>query len=89
MVLINPASPHWNLRSNVEESTGSEQNALIGPSANPTQRRVMTEASGTSIDDLVIEKQNSFIAKSVSDWVSLGEIGGATGSGSFDRFSSW
>ncbi len=50
---------------------------------------VMTEASGTSIDDLVIEKQNSFIAKSVSDWVSLGEIGGATGSGSFDRFSSW
>lgn len=50
---------------------------------------IMTEASGTSIDDLVIEKQNSFIAKSVSDWVSLGEIGGATGSGSFDRFSSW
>ena len=50
---------------------------------------VMTEASGTSIDDLVIEKQNSFIAKSVSDWVSLGEIGGATGSGNFDRFSSW
>lgn len=50
---------------------------------------IMTEASGTSIDDLVIEKQNSFIAKSVSDWVSLGEIGSATGSGSFDRFSSW
>ena len=50
---------------------------------------IMTEASGTSIDDLVIEKQNSFIAKSVSDWVSLGDIGGATGSGSFDRFSSW
>ena len=50
---------------------------------------IMTEASGTSIDDLVIEKQNSFIAKSVSDWVSLGEIGGATGSGSFNRFSSW
>ena len=50
---------------------------------------IMTEASGTSIDDLVIEKQNSFIAKSVSDWVSLGEIGGATGSGSFDRFGAW
>ena len=50
---------------------------------------IMTEASGTSIDDLVIEKQNSFIAKSISDWVSLGEIGGATGSGNFNRFSSW
>ena len=50
---------------------------------------VMTEASGTSIDDLVIEKQNSFIARSVSDWVSLTDIGGATGTGSIDRFAKW
>ena len=50
---------------------------------------IMTEASGTSIDDLVIEKQNSFIARSVSDWVSLTDIGGATGTGSIDRFAKW
>jgi hypothetical protein len=40
---------------------------------------IMSEASGTSIDDLVIEKQMAFIAKNVSDWVSLGDLGGATG----------
>lgn len=52
---------------------------------------IMTEASGTSIDDLVIEKQNSFIARSVSDWVALTDIGGATGSGAVknDRFAKW
>lgn len=33
-----------------------------------------SEASGTSIDDLVIEKQMSFIAKSVSDWMPLEEL---------------
>ena len=42
---------------------------------------ILTEASGTSIDDLVIEKQNSFIARSISDWAPLPEISGATGSG--------
>ena len=42
---------------------------------------IMTEASGTSIDDLVIEKQHSFIARSISDWVALAEISGATGTG--------
>lgn len=40
---------------------------------------IMTEASGTSIDDLVIEKQHSFIAKSIDDWANLTDIGGATG----------
>lgn len=52
---------------------------------------IMTEASGTSIDDLVIEKQNSFIARSVSDWVALTDIGGATGSGTANnnRFAKW
>lgn len=52
---------------------------------------IMTEASGTSIDDLVIEKQNSFIARSVSDWVALTDIGGATGSGTTNnnRFARW
>ena len=50
---------------------------------------IMTEASGTSIDDLVIEKQNSFIARSISDWVSLTDIGGATGSGQQNRFAKW
>ena len=52
---------------------------------------IMTEASGTSIDDLVIEKQNSFIARSVSDWVALTDIGGATGSGTVNnnRFAKW
>ena len=52
---------------------------------------IMTEASGTSIDDLVIEKQNSFIARSVSDWVALTDIGGATGSGTVNnnRFARW
>ena len=51
---------------------------------------IMTEASGTSIDDLVIEKQNSFIARSVSDWVALSDVGGATGSGVVtDRFAKW
>ena len=48
----------------------------------------MTEASGTSIDDLVIEKQNSFIARNVSDWVSFKELGGKTGS-AVDRFEKW
>lgn len=33
-----------------------------------------SEASGTSIDDLVIEKQMSFIAKSVSDWMPLEDL---------------
>lgn len=42
---------------------------------------ILTEASGTSIDDLVIEKQNSFIARSISDWTPLSSISGATGSG--------
>lgn len=42
---------------------------------------ILTEASGTSIDDLVIEKQHSFIARSISDWVALAEISGATGTG--------
>lgn len=52
---------------------------------------IMTEASGTSIDDLVIEKQNSFIARSVSDWVALTDMGGATGSGTVNnnRFARW
>ncbi len=49
---------------------------------------IMTEASGTSIDDLVIEKQNSFIARNVSDWVSFKELGGKTGS-AVDRFEKW
>lgn len=40
---------------------------------------IMSEASGTSIDDLVVEKQMAFIAKSVSDWVSLSDVGNATG----------
>lgn len=40
---------------------------------------IMSEASGTSIDDLVIEKQMAFIAKSVSDWAALSDLGGATG----------
>lgn len=50
---------------------------------------IMTEASGTSIDDLTIEKQNSFLARSVSDWVALTEIGQAVGSGTLNRFSQW
>lgn len=33
----------------------------------------MSEASGTSIDDMVIEKQMAFLAKSVSDWMPLKE----------------
>jgi hypothetical protein len=35
----------------------------------------MSEASGSSIDDLVIEKQMSFIATSVSDWVAVDQLG--------------
>ena len=40
---------------------------------------IMSEASGTSIDDLVIEKQMAFIAKNISDWVTLSDVGGSTG----------
>jgi len=32
---------------------------------------LMTEAGGVSIDDLVIEKQMSFIARAISNWVSI------------------
>lgn len=32
---------------------------------------IMSEASGTSIEDLVIEKQMSFIARAVADWTPL------------------
>lgn len=46
---------------------------------------ITTEASGTSIDDLVVEKQQSFIARGISDWVGLGQISGETGTGA----SNW
>ena len=46
---------------------------------------ITTEASGTSIDDLVVEKQQSFIARGVSDWVGLGQLEGETGTGA----SNW
>lgn len=42
---------------------------------------ITTEASGTSIDDLVVEKQQTFIARGISDWVGLGQISGETGTG--------
>ena len=29
---------------------------------------IVSEASGTSIEDLVIEKQMSFLARSIRDW---------------------
>lgn len=37
---------------------------------------IMSEASGTSIDDLVIEKQMSFIARSILDWTPLTTVAG-------------
>lgn len=46
---------------------------------------ITTEASGTSIDDLVVEKQQAFIARGISDWVGLGQLEGETGTGA----SSW
>ena len=49
---------------------------------------ILTEASGTSIDDLVIEKQNSFIARSISDWTALSDISGATGSGTSTQYGN-
>lgn len=46
---------------------------------------IMTEASGSSIDDLVLEKQQAFIARGISDWTPLDTLNGETGTGS----SSW
>lgn len=43
---------------------------------------IMTDASGSSIDDLVLEKQQAFIARNISDWVPLEQLEGETGSGS-------
>lgn len=40
-----------------------------------------TESSGTSINDLSIEKQHSFLARSVDDWVALGDLEGSVGTG--------
>lgn len=42
---------------------------------------IMTEASGSSIDDLVLEKQQAFIARGISDWTSLDTLNGETGTG--------
>jgi len=49
---------------------------------------ITTEASGTSIDDLVIEKQMGFIAKSINEWTPLAELSGATGTNN-QNVSSW
>ena len=46
---------------------------------------IMTEASGSSIDDLVLEKQQAFIARGISDWTPLDTLNGETGTGA----SSW
>lgn len=40
---------------------------------------IMTEASGSSIDDLVLEKQQAFIAKNIQDWTPLTSLEGETG----------
>lgn len=40
---------------------------------------ITTEASGTSIDDITIEKQLAFIARSVDDWVPLSDLTEAVG----------
>ena len=42
---------------------------------------IMTEASGSSIDDLVLEKQQAFIARGISDWTPLDALNGETGTG--------
>ena len=42
---------------------------------------IMTEASGSSIDDLVLEKQQAFIARGISDWTPLDTLNGETGTG--------
>lgn len=42
---------------------------------------LMTESSGTSINDLSIEKQHTFIARTVDDWVSLADLDQSTGTG--------
>lgn len=42
---------------------------------------IMTEASGSSIDDLVLEKQQAFIARGISDWAPLDTLNGETGTG--------
>lgn len=47
---------------------------------------ITTEASGTSIDDLVIEKQNAFIARNVVDWVGTGNL---SVTGTLNRFATW
>lgn len=49
---------------------------------------ITTEASGTSIDDLIIEKQMGFIAKSINEWTPLAELSGATGTNN-QNVSSW
>lgn len=49
---------------------------------------ISAEASGTSIDDLVIEKQNSFIARNVVDWTALTNLD-VTGTTNINRFQSW
>lgn len=40
---------------------------------------ITTEASGTSIDDLAIEKQMAFIADTILDWTLLTDLGGDKG----------
>ena len=47
---------------------------------------ITTEASGTSIDDMVIEKQHAFIANSIDEWTNLADL---TQVGTIDRFASW
>lgn len=46
---------------------------------------ITTEASGTSIDDLVVEKQQSFIAHGINDWTTLGDIDKETGTGGWSN----
>lgn len=46
---------------------------------------IMTEASGTSIEDLTLEKQQAFIARNVSDWTPLEALNGEVGTG----YSGW
>lgn len=40
---------------------------------------IMTEASGSSIDDMVLEKQQAFIARNVQDWTPLAVLEGEVG----------
>ena len=50
--------------------------------------QITTEASGTSIDDMVIEKQHAFVARNIAEWASL-ESQDNTGTLTSDRFANY